>query len=238
MTMLVRLDKLLTGSGRYSRSQAQAVIRAGRVSVDGLIVRRPEEKVSRISSVLSEDMEVDTAEFVYYMMNKPAGYISATEDGALPAVTGLLPKHLQNRGLFPVGRLDADVTGLLLLTDDGSFAHKLTSPRSAISKTYEIIADGPLGKEDADALARGVTVLDGTVYRPAVLTVDKDDCSHVWVTVTEGKYHEVKNLIRSRGRAVVKMQRVAIGTLTLDETLPAGEIRPLTAAERIDCLKG
>lgn len=238
MNKMERLDKLLAGSGLYTRSQAQAVIRAGQVTVDGKSVRRPEEKVSRESAVLAEGRVVDTEEFVYYMMNKPAGYISATEDGAWPAVMSLLPKHLQNRGLFPAGRLDADVTGLLLLTDDGAFAHRITAPRSALPKTYEIWTDGPLSAADAAALAAGVTMADGTAYRPAELAPDREDPCHGFVTVTEGKFHEVKNLIASRGKTVVRMRRISIGGLALDEALPAGGIRPLTASERAACMSG
>ena len=236
MNQTVRLDKLLAGSGLYTRSQAQAAVRAGLVTVDGRCARKPEEKVSRESAVLAEGRVVDTAEFVYYMMNKPAGYISATEDGAWPAVTDLLPKHLQNRGVFPAGRLDADVTGLLLLTDDGAFAHRITAPRSVLPKTYEIWTGGPLGPADAEALTAGVTMADGTVYRPAKLELDGEDPCHGWVTVTEGKFHEVKNLIASRGRRVERMCRVSIGGLALDRSLAPGQFRPLTDAELAACL--
>lgn len=232
-----RLDKLLSGSGLYTRSQARAAIVSGQVTVDGKSVRRPEEKVSRDASVVAEGRTVDTAEFVYYMMNKPAGTISATEDGVYPAVTSLLPKDLQNRGLFPVGRLDADVMGLLLLTDDGAFAHRVTAPRSEIPKTYEIIADGELSDGDAAALAAGVTMSDGTIYRPARLVLDDADPCRGLVTVTEGKFHEVKNLIASRGRKVTAMRRLSIGAMRLDESLKPGQIRRLTEAERMLCFQ-
>ena len=181
-----RLDKILAGSGLFTRSQARTAILTGTVTVDGAAVRRPEAKVNRDSVIMAGDCRVDTAMNVYYMMNKPAGYISATEDGVYPAVTSLLPQELQNRGLFPVGRLDADVTGLLLLTDDGAFAHRVMSPRMEIQKVYEIYADGPLGEKDVMTLAAGVTMADGTVYRPAVLDVDEADPCRALVTVSEG----------------------------------------------------
>ena len=230
-----RLDKILAGSGLYTRSQARAVILSGAVTVDGAPVRRPEAKVDRSSAVTAQGQAVDTDEFVYYMMNKPAGYLSATEDGAYPAVTSLLPRRLQARGLFPVGRLDADVTGLLLLTDDGSFAHRVTAPRSAIPKIYEVHADGPLTEEHAALLAAGVTMPDGTAYRPAVLEPDSAGPCVGLVTVTEGKFHEVKNLIAACGRQVTAMRRLAIGGLWLDETLPAGNWKKLSREEAFFC---
>ncbi len=228
---LERLDRILAGSGRYTRSQARAVIAAGAVTVDGVPVRRPEAKVSRASAVQAEGRDVDTDRFVYYMMNKPAGYLSSTEDGAYPAVTGLLPPELRARGLFPVGRLDADVTGLLLLTDDGTLAHRIAAPRSAVPKTYEVLADGPMTAEHAALLAAGVTMPDGTAYRPAVLETDDADPCRCRVTVTEGRFHEVKNLIAACGRRVTAMSRRSVGALVLDKMLMPGGIKKLTEEE-------
>ena len=230
-----RLDKILTGSGLYTRSQARAVILSGTVTVDGEPIRRPERKISRESAVTAQGQAVDTDEFVYYMMNKPAGYICATEDGAYPAVTALLPPHLRRRGLFPVGRLDADVTGLLLLTDDGVFAHRVTAPRSEIPKTYALAADGPLESAHVAFLAAGVTMADGTAYRPARLEIDSADPCRGLVTVTEGKFHEVKNLIAACGRRVTAMERLSIGALTLDRSLAAGNWKKLTCEDVKSC---
>ena len=226
-----RLDKLLAGSGHFTRSEAKSLILAGSVTVDGVPVRRPETKVSRAARVIAGGQEIDTAEFVYYMMNKPAGTICATEDGAWPAVTSLLPRHLQARGLFPVGRLDADVTGLVILTDDGAFAHRVTAPRSEIEKVYEIVTDLPLTDADAARLAAGVTMPDGTAYRPAVLAIDADDPTRGMVTVTEGKFHEVKNLISVCGKRVTAMRRISIGGLKLDGNLQIGEYRRMEIPE-------
>lgn len=228
---LERLDKILAGSGVFTRSEARRVILSGAVTVDGAPVRRPETKVDRASCIVAQGQVIDSDQFVYYMMNKPAGTICANEDGAWPAVTGLLPRHLQARGLFCVGRLDADVTGLLLLTDDGAFAHRVTAPRSEIKKVYEVQADGPLGRSDVERLAAGVTMADGTAYRPALLEIDREDPCRASVTVTEGKYHEVKNLLAACGRRVLDMRRRAIGGLTLDISLDFGEIRKLTEDE-------
>lgn len=229
--MSERLDKLLSDSGRYTRREAKAAITAGRVTVDGQTVVRPETKVSRDSVIFADGRELDTAEFVYYMLHKPAGYVSATEDELYPAVTRLFPKELQARGIFPVGRLDADVTGLLLMTDDGGYAHKVTSPRSETEKRYEAWLDSPIGADDADKMASGITLSDGTVYRPAALEPDPDEPCHAWVTVTEGKYHEVKNLFAVCGHTVLRLKRISIGKLTLDADLPPCAFRRLSAQE-------
>lgn len=229
---LERIDKILCGTGLYTRSEARSAIASGAVTVDDAPVRRPEEKVSRASEICAAGQLLDTAEFVYLMMNKPAGYVSgARDEGDYPAVTGLLPREYQNRGVFCVGRLDADVTGLLLLTDDGAYAHRVTAPRSGVPKTYEVRLDGTLTAEDTAALAAGAVLRDGTAYRPAETKPCGDDLCLWLVTVTEGKYHEVKNLMAFCGRKVLAMRRLSIGALCLDEALGTGQFRRLTEAE-------
>ena len=227
-----RLDKLLCTAGRMSRSEAREAVRAGLVAVDGAIVRDPAAKADRAAEITVHGERVDTAEFAVYMLNKPAGYVSgAAPEGDYPPVTELLPEDLRRRGLFCVGRLDADAEGLLLLTDDGAYAHRVTAPRSQIPKTYRVRTDGALSAEDAEALAAGVTLRGGTEYRPALLEIDREDAATALVTVTEGKYHEVKNLMASRGRRVLSLVRVSIGGLRLDETLRPGEGRRLSPEE-------
>ncbi len=232
---LERLDKILSGSGRFTRSEARALIQSGQVLVDGVPVHKPETKISRAAVVTVKGQDIETDEFVYYMMNKPADYISSARDEKYPAVTNLLPKHLQNRGLFPVGRLDVDVTGLLILTDDGAFAHRVTAPKSAIPKTYEVMVDGALTAEHVRLLAQGVTMENGTVYKPAKLEIHPENFSQARITVTEGKFHEVKNLMVVCGCPVIKMRRLSIGGVQLDPALEPGEIRPMTEAERLAC---
>lgn len=226
-----RLDKLLCGTGLYTRSEARAYIRSGVVTVDGVPVRTPELKASRESAVAVGGQRIDTAEFVYWMLHKPAGYVSASKDELWPAVTRLLPEQAQKRGVFCVGRLDADVTGLLILTDDGAYAHRVTAPRAQIEKTYAVRLDSPIRPGDAEALARGVVWSDGTEYRPAVLRPDEHDPCAGLVTVTEGKYHEVKRLMASCGHEITWMRRVSIGALRLDEALAEGKARRLTPEE-------
>lgn len=228
-----RLDKILCGTGCFSRTEARNAVRSGLVSVDGAVVRDPGAKADREAVITVRGERLDTAEFVYYMLNKPAGYVSGSApEGAYPPVTDLLPDDLRRRGLFCAGRLDADATGLLLLTDDGAYAHRVTAPRSDIPKTYRVRVDGPLTAADAEALAAGVTLRGGTEYRPAELRIDPDDASLALVTVTEGKYHEVKNLMASRERHVRTLERLSIGSLMLDAGLRPGEGRRLSSEEK------
>ena len=227
-----RLDRILAGTGLYSRREAKHLIQSGSVTVDGVSVRAPETRVSRSSVITAAGEKLDSAEYVYYMLNKPAGYVSASKpEGDYPPVTELLPAHLRRRGIFCVGRLDVDVTGLLILTDDGEFAHRATSPRSEIVKTYEVLADGPLRAGDAEILAAGVTLESGVHYRPARLELDEGDIRLCRVSVTEGKYHEVKNLMAVLDRRVVTMRRLSVGGLALDPMLAPGGYRRLEEEE-------
>lgn len=228
---LERLDKLLSASGSFSRSEARVLIRSGAVTVDGISVTNPERKVERSSEIRARGIIVDTERFVYWMMNKPSAFISASKDERWPAVTRLLPDEARRREVFCVGRLDADVTGLLVLTDDGEYAHRVTSPKAQIRKTYEIWLDTPLAAENIRMLSAGVTWTDGTQYRPAEPVLAQDDPCHVFITVTEGKYHEVKRLMAACGREILSMRRISIGGLTLDETLPEGGVRRMTPEE-------
>lgn len=231
-----RLDKILCGTGLYSRSEARGVITAGLVTVDGVVVRAPETKVSRAAALTAKGEPVDGAEHVFCMLNKPAGYVSASRpEGRYPAVTSLLPEYLQRRGLQCVGRLDVDVTGLLLLTDDGAFSHRVTAPRAQIAKTYEIRVDAPLTAADAAALAAGTVLYSGVEYRPAELSIDADDPTTGRITVTEGKFHEVKNLMAVRGRRIRCMRRLSIGGLALDPMLAEGAFRFLSLEETEKC---
>ena len=227
-----RLDKILSGSGKFSRAEARAAVQSGLAALDGIVVRDPGAKVSRSAVITVRGERIDAEKFVYFMLHKPAGYISgAAPEGELSPVTDLLPDDLRGRGLFCAGRLDADVTGLLLLTNDGALAHWLTAPRSETPKTYRVKTDAPLTAEDVEAFAAGITLRSGTAYRPAALSVDPEDPASATVTVTEGKYHEVKNLFAARGRQVLALERISIGGLFLDETLAPGEGRRLSAEE-------
>ena len=226
-----RLDKLLSDSGRFTRSQAREAIRAGRVRVNGSVVRKPEEKFDAESDTVSADGEtLNCLPMRYLMLHKPAGVLSATDDEKQRTVLDLLPPELRKQGLFPVGRLDKDTTGLLLLTNDGDFAHRVTAPKKHVPKRYRATLDGPVTEADAAAFAGGVTLGDGTQCLPAHLEIEAPNVGIV--TVFEGKYHQVKRMFAARGRTVTALHRECIGALELDAALGPGEYRPLYVEER------
>ncbi|MCI8869346.1 MAG: rRNA pseudouridine synthase [Lawsonibacter sp.] len=226
-----RLDKLLAGTGRWSRREVKDLIRQGRVAVDGLRAGRPEDKCDPALSVLTVDgEEADCAPFVYLMLHKPAGLLSATEDRSQKTVLDLLPEPLRRRGLFPVGRLDKDTEGLLLLTDDGPLAHGLLSPRKHVDKVYFARVDGLLTREDVRALGEGMTLGDGLRCLPADLEA-LGDGSECRLTLREGKYHQAKRMLAARGKPVLYLKRLSMGPLMLDEALERGAWRPLKPEE-------
>lgn len=225
-----RLDKIISSTGRWSRREVKELIRAGRVSVNGIPPKSAEEKAERDTAVILVDGEpVTAARFTYLMLNKPAGLVSATEDVAEKTVLSLLPKHLQKIGLFPAGRLDKDTVGLLLLTNDGELAHRLLAPKSHVDKTYRVRVDGIWNESDCAAFREGVTLADGYTCLPAGLELLGE--SEALVTLREGKYHQIKRMCASRGKPVIFLKRLTFGTLTLDESLAEGEWRELTAEE-------
>ena len=227
-----RLDKLLSSTGRWSRKEIRELVRQGRVLADGRPAARPEEKLDPEAAVIQVDGErVDCAPFVYIMLHKPAGLLSATQDRRQKTVLDLLPGHLRRRGLFPVGRLDKDTTGLLLITDDGALAHELLSPRKHVDKVYLARVEGRVDASDAAALAEGMTLGDGTQCLPAGLE-PLEDGSCCLVTLREGKYHQVKRMLAARGKPVLELKRLSMGNLVLDEGLKPGEWRFLTEKEQ------
>lgn len=224
-----RLDKRVAAAG-LGRREAQRAIRQGRVTVDGRVVTAPESKWPQSARVALDGAET-AGGYVYLMLHKPAGVLSATEDARQPTVLELLPEALRRRGLFPVGRLDKDVTGLLLLTDDGALGHALTSPRRHAEKVYEVTVDGALGEDDRAALARGLVLGDGTVCRPARLELTGEARVGL-LTLREGKYHQVKRMMAALGKPVTALKRISMGGVALDAALAPGEWRELTQEER------
>lgn len=224
---LERLDRLLVDLAAVSRKEARELIRSGRVSVDGTACLRPEQKTDPEKQKLSLDgKDLVYRRFHYLMMNKPAGVVTATEDRTQKTVLDLLPEQLRYRDLFPVGRLDKDTEGLLLLTDDGDFAHRVISPRSAVEKRYLAEIEGETDEKDVEAFRDGLTLRDGTLCLPAGLeSLGPGKCV---VTVTEGKYHQVRRMLASRGKHVIGLKRLSIGALELGETLKPGEVRELS----------
>lgn len=226
-----RLDKLLSSTGHWSRKEVKELVKQGRVSVNGVKANKPEDKCDPAQAEVRVDGKlVDCAPFVYLMLHKPAGLLSATEDKKQKTVIDLLPEHLQRRGLFPVGRLDKDTEGLLVLTDDGAMAHELLSPKKHVDKVYYAEVEGVLDQEDVVALKDGMTLADGLECLPAGLEI-LEGGSRCHVTLREGKYHQVKRMLAARGKPVQYLKRLSMGGLKLDEGLEKGEWRPLTAAE-------
>lgn len=224
-----RLDKLLAATGKWSRKEAKALIKAGRVRVEDRLPKGPEDKVEEGSLVTVDGKPIFTEKYVYLMLHKPAGVISATQDAKEKTVLDLLPKDLRRKDLFPVGRLDKDTEGLLLLTDDGELAHRLLSPKHHVDKRYYARVDGVLGPEDVAAFASGMTLGDGLECLPAGLEpLEPGACI---VTLREGKFHQVKRMLAARGAPVLYLKRLSMGPLVLDEALPVGAFRELTAAE-------
>ena len=229
--LIERLDKILAGTGRWSRREAGELVRAGRVEAAGAVARRPEEKYEREGLDLRVDGEQVCGErYVYLMLHKPAGLVSATEDPRQPTVLELLPQHLRRVGLFPAGRLDKDTEGLLLLTNDGPLAHRLLAPRHHVDKTYFVRVDGELDGADAAAFAAGMMLEDGLACLPAGLEVLEQPDTAL-VTLHEGKYHQIKRMLAARGKPVVYLKRLTMGPLMLDPVLERGEWRPLSAEE-------
>ena len=225
-----RLDKRLASTGRWSRREVKELVRQGRVLVNGMPARRPEDKVGEEDQLLVDGQEVNCAPFVYVMMHKPAGLLSATEDRNQKTVVDLLPEELKRRGLFPVGRLDKDTTGLLLLTDDGALAHDLLSPKKHVDKVYLAKVEGRVDSTDVSALAQGMVLGDGLHCLPAGLE-PLEDGSSCLVTLREGKYHQVKRMRAARGKPVLALKRLSMGLLRLDEKLQPGQWRYLEMDE-------
>lgn len=221
-----RLDKLLADLGVATRSELRDIIRSGRVQVDGAVVTHPEQRFdSEACRIVLDGKELSYSVFHYYMMDKPEGVLSVTEDRKQKTVLDLLPPELRRMGLFPVGRLDKDTSGLLLLTNDGEFSHRVISPKSGIEKRYEARVEGMPDEEDVRAFAEGLTLGDGTKCLPAKLEITGTD--RCYVTVMEGKYHQVKRMLASRGKPVRTLRRLSVGALALDLEAP-GDFRELT----------
>lgn len=226
-----RLDKLLAGTGKWSRKEAKTIIKGGRVQVDGLTAKAPEDKVPEGAVVTVDGHPIVTEKYVYLMLHKPAGVVSSTDDPRERTVLSLLPADLRRLGLFPVGRLDKDTEGLLLLTNDGQLAHRLLSPAKHVDKVYYAQVDGALTQQDCAAFQQGIILGDGTECLPAELTLLEEPGACL-VTIREGKYHQVKRMLASRNAPVTYLKRLSMGGLSLDPTLPIGAFRPLTEGEK------
>lgn len=234
---LIRLDKFICDMGLASRKEVKQIIKGGRVCLDGMAVTAPDAKFDPEKTMVELDGEVlKYSKFHYYMMDKPTGVLTATEDGKQKTVLDLVTPEMRRMGLFPVGRLDKDTSGLLLLTDDGNFAHRVISPKSEVEKLYYARVDGIPDKTDCKAFRRGIVLADGTHCLPAELELLGGNECHV--KVMEGKYHQVKRMLASRGKPVVELRRLSIGGLKLDEELAPGGFRELTEEDLCSVFMG
>lgn len=225
-----RLDKLLAGTGKWSRREVKALVRQGLVRVDGRLAASAEDKLDPAAAIITVAGEtIALHRFTYVLLHKPAGVLTATEDRKQPTVLDLLPPELRRIGLAPVGRLDKDTEGFLLLTNDGELAHRLLSPKYHVDKRYLARVDGELSAADTEAFARGMTLGDGLECLPAGLEVLPDRVCIV--TLREGKFHQVKRMLAARGAPVLYLKRLSMGPLTLDDSLAAGAYRLLRAEE-------
>ncbi len=230
---LLRIDKIISDMGFASRREVKSLIRNGRVLAGGNVVTSSDAKFDTDSVRITVDgEEVRYRKFRYIMMNKPDGFVCATEDTRERTVIELLDERTKRQSLFTVGRLDKDTEGLLILTNDGDYAHKIISPKSDISKRYYAKVRGKLNDEDISRVRRGLVLGDGTRCLPAELEItsaaDESDCV---ITVSEGKYHQVKRMMASLGKPVIYLKRLSIGDLVLDEALETGEWRELSERE-------
>lgn len=232
----MRLDKYLADSHVGSRSEVKEHIKKGRVSVNGMVIKDPSYHVGGDDDVVCCGHSVSHRHHYYYMLNKPPGIVSATEDTREKTVMDLFPEKLRKR-LFPVGRLDKDSVGLLIICDDGETAHRLLSPSHHVDKKYMIKTDEPLSDEDVKVFASGMTLEDGTVLQSALLEISDEDSCEAFVTIHEGKYHQIKRMIQRCGKNVVYLKRLSMGALQLDPALAEGVYRELSD-EEINMLKG
>ncbi|MBF8152162.1 MULTISPECIES: pseudouridine synthase [Exiguobacterium] len=230
----MRLDKLLSNMGAGSRKEVKLLLKAGAIQVDGEIVRDPKQHVDvETQQVLMYGEPVTYQKYIYLMMNKPPGVISATEDKRDETVIDLLFEDVTYFKPFPVGRLDKDTEGLLLLTNDGAFNHALMSPKKHVEKTYYAEVTGVLTQEDVEAIAAGVTLEDGYQAKPGKLVIlsTTETDSTLELTITEGKFHQVKRMMLALGKEVTFLKRRSIGRLELDPALALGDYRELTPDE-------
>lgn len=227
----MRLDKLISDMGLASRRECATLAKRGQITVDGVAVKQVSIHVDpEKQRVTFCGREVEYRRFTYVMLNKPEGYVSATDDRSLPYVTELLPEELRRQGLFPAGRLDRDTVGLMILTNDGALAHSLLSPRHHVDKKYFYRCDEPLAEGTEEKFREGVTLADGYECKSAVILPSEDRLSG-YITLTEGKYHQIKRMIASTHNRVTYLERVTFGSIALDPTLDRGQWRYLADSE-------
>ncbi len=229
-----RIDKILSSQNIASRSEVKAMIKAGRITADGRTVKRPEEKLDpEAAEIMVDGKRISFNKYVYIMMNKPKGVLSASSDRHAKTVIDLLPEEMKRRELFPAGRLDKDTVGFILITDDGELAHKMLSPKSHVYKLYEVKCDRELNETDVKAFSQGITLGEISFLPAEMKIIDKDKAL---VEICEGKFHQIKKMFHAVGAEVIELKRLRIGQVFLDRDLSEGMSRYLTESELIDIL--
>lgn len=229
-----RLDKMLASQGVGSRKEVQKLIKSGAVTVNGSVCKKADEKINPdTDSITVRGQTLEYSRFVYIMMNKPAGVVSASTDKNDRTVIDILPDEYKRAGLFPAGRLDKDTEGLLIITDDGDFAHRMLSPKKHVYKKYYAELDCEIDDDTIKAFKDGIVFADGTECMSAGLEyADNTDKKRAYVTICEGKFHQVKKMFACCGKKVVYLKRISIGELQLDSNLPIGACRKLTNLDK------
>ena len=226
----MRLDKYLTNQGIGSRSQVKALIKSKKVFVNNVLENKPERHIDENNDIVSLDgVNLEYNKFYYYMLNKPPGVLTAVKDNTYKTVMDIMdvtPKE----GLFPVGRLDKDTEGLLLITNDGELSHNLLSPKKHVNKTYYVELNGKLIDSDIDLFAKGLDIGEKNITKPAKLEI-LSGRNRAYITITEGKYHQVKRMFQAIGLTVTFLKRISMGSLILDKNLKSGGYRKLTEEE-------
>lgn len=224
-----RLDKIISSQGKYSRSEVKKLILQKRIMVDNEIVKKSDIKIdSNLSEIKIDGKKINIKKYIYLILNKPEGYISATEDKNQATVLDLVPEIYFRKTLFPVGRLDKDTTGLMIITDDGNLSHNILSPKKHIKKKYEVLIDIPVTEEMVRKFEKGIELNDMECKSAKLEIIGKYNCL---VTITEGKYHQVKRMFIACGAKVQKLNRIEMGNLILPTDLKKGECRELTNEE-------
>lgn len=225
----MRIDKYISGCGYASRKDVKKLIKQGLVFIDGEVCKKPEEQADENSIVEVDGERLIYREFVYLMLNKPQGCVSAVYDKKYPVVTEFVPEEYAHFEVYPVGRLDIDTEGLLILTNDGQFAHEMTSPKKDVYKRYFAVLDKPMEEKDVEIFAGGMEFKEFTA-KSAKLEITENP-NEVYIEIAEGKFHQVKRMCERVGKTVTYLKRVAIDDLKLDESLEKGEVRELTKDE-------
>lgn len=235
---MIRLDKFLSEMSGWTRSEVKKIVRTGSVTVDGNEVKKPETKIDEKLSIVSVDgRQIKYNKYEYYMLNKPKGFVSATTDREYKTVVDIISSS-EKKDLFPVGRLDIDTEGLLLITNDGELAHGLLAPKNHVEKTYYVEVSGILDDVDVDAVEKGLDIGEEKNTIPAKMEILKTDIqnniSSCYLTIHEGKFHQVKRMMKKLGKTVTYLKRVSMGSLILDSKLKKGNYRKLTEQEIIE----